>query len=37
MIRTLFLFGILFALIVIAVKEPGESGLEAARGLAQGN
>ncbi len=32
--RTLFLFGILVALAVIAMKEPGETGLEAARGLA---
>ncbi len=32
--RTLFLFGILVALAVIATKEPGETGLEAARGLA---
>ncbi len=32
--RTLFLFGILVALAVIAMKEPGETGLEAARSLA---
>ncbi len=32
--RTLFLYGILVALAVIATKEPGETGLEAARGLA---